>query len=138
MLTTRQAAFYTDTVDVYKRPDPTARSTATPWLTDLTMSATATYTSVPCLWLSQPENNMPGAFGRSEQDNLLTLDRFHFEVGTDLEDGDYLKLTTSGHPAQNSFFQVQGTGRERITRGKRKGNYMRIYAKRTTDLPVSS
>jgi hypothetical protein len=104
------------------------------------MSGTASYTAVPCLWLSQPENNQYShPVGRSEQDNLLTLDVFHFEVGTDLEDGDFLKLTTSGHPAVNSYFQVQGTGRERISRGNRKGNYMRVYAKRSTDdLPVSA
>lgn len=138
-LTARQTALYTDTVDVFKRPTPTPRGTANPWATDFAMSTAATYTSVPCLWLSQPESNTYSSpVGRSEQDNLLTLDRFHFEVGTDLEDGDFLKLTTSGHPAANSFFQVQGTGRERVSRGAREGNYMRVYAKRTTAQPVSS
>lgn len=133
-LTARQTALYTDTVDVYKRPEIETSG----WLSDLDVSPTASYTAVPCLWLSQPENNQFGVIGRSEQDNLLTLDRFHFEVGTDLEDGDFLKLTTSGHPAANAIFQVQGTGRERISRGLRQGNYMRVYAKRTDRLPVSS
>lgn len=135
-LTARQTAFYNDTVDVYSRPAPATRGAGSLWIGDLSYSTAAAQTAVPCMWQSEPENNryVPPA-GRAEMDILFTLDRFFFEASVSIEDGDALKVTTSGHPENGRWFQVMGKGRARINRGLRRGNYQMVYAKRVDERP---
>lgn len=128
-LTWRQKIAYTDTVDIYRMNDPLAASNGV--ILDAAFDATAVATSVKCLYLSAPhDNRFVAPVGRSIADNMDTLDRFHFEAGQTIHDMDLLKMTTANHPNAGEYFQVQGTGKVRTSRGGRKGNYQRIYARR--------
>lgn len=134
-LTKRQILAYEDTVDVWDPPGRSGLSykTGTKQRLDTKFSATPKLTAVKCLFMSAKEDNrFRGPTGRSEQDNLDTLDQFHFEAGTDVVDQSVIKLTTVGHPMVGQYFVVMGAGRERPNRARRTPNYKAVFAKRQT------
>lgn len=133
-LTPRQTYFYTDTVDIHRHA--TLDKDANNVVQEPQYNATAQATSVACMWQSMAEDNqLRHPAGRLENDILFTLDRFFFDVTTDIKDQDAIKVTTSGHPQVNQWFIVQGFGKARVTRSGRRGNYVLVYAKRVNTPP---
>ncbi|MCH8979449.1 MAG: hypothetical protein IH945_09460 [Armatimonadetes bacterium] len=134
-LTKRQLLAYEDTVDIW---DPPGRAgltykAGTKQRLDTRYAATPAISVLPCLFMSAKEDNrFRGPTGRSEQDNLDTLDQFHFEAGTDVVDQSIIRLTTVGHPMVGQYFVVMGAGRERPSRLRRTPNYKAVFAKRQT------
>lgn len=137
-LTKRQEKFYTDTVSIWKKPGDTGTlpKDGNNVVTNLIYTASATETGVVCMLQTALEaNQYRRPLGRTEMDNMWTLDKLFLEVDNDLEDQDYVQLTTEGHPLKDQWFIVQGEGRVREIRAGRKGNYLMVQLKRTNDPP---
>lgn len=129
-LTRRQKLSYQDTADGYRSANTDSKD-GNRFAVDRGM-AQMHHTARACHYQSALESNQfVPPLGRSEQDNLDTLDRFYFESGTNWKDGDVIRLTTTGHPLLGAYFVVQGFGRERPGRTRRQGNFLLVFAKRT-------
>jgi len=127
-LSRRQQRAYTDRVHLYK---PTAPFTigANNVATDPTFPAEAspTYSNVSCHWESKPEVAEPRPGGRTNVDNMFTIDVFHFHLDQEVGEGWFIKLVTPGHPEADSFFVCQGDAQNHAWRANKKA----IYAKKT-------
>lgn len=140
-LTLRQQKFYTDTVDVWHGPGAAGVPLPTDdndVVTNIVYNPVASpdLTAVKCMLQTQAEGNLyERPLGRTAFDNIFTLDRCFFEAGTAIKDQDVVRIKTAGHPLLNEYFIVQGEGRERESRGARRGNYKVIQLKRS-DAPT--
>jgi len=126
----RQTIAYTDRFDVYRMSE-TLLVNANGVQIDPVFDTTPVYSGVRCLWMNRADINSPGgAIGRSLAESSDVLDVIHFPVGVTIKDQYALHCKTTGHPQYGEWFIVQGFGALRPERGKRKGNYLQIRAKR--------
>jgi hypothetical protein len=93
------------------------------------------YSNIPCGYFESDELDTISVVGRLNHDIMLTIDKFHFETGQEIEDGWLIELMTPGNPDANKFWITQGNAKDRQTIGKRRANYRRVYAKRTAPPP---
>lgn len=124
----RKTQAYTDVVDLYA-PTLGAIDPSTNELSDLTYSASADYEDVKCHWEPKPEASQPGAPGRTNQDIIITTDKFHFDqdrpqtVNTSalwpLGDGWIIQLLTPGHPEYGSWYKIIGAPETHNWRAKK-------------------
>ena len=130
--TARQQALYTDLVDVF-HAETLAVGVDKRLATNAagTVDAVPTYENQLCKYFPSSEynaSNMP--MGRTLQDNMLTLDRFHFPLGVELRDGDVVLLKTSGAPDEGTYYRVQGNSETWQGTSVRQAKYARVFAKR--------
>lgn len=133
-LNARQLAAFTDTCDLYKPLNETAITTDANGVVSYGQNAvagTATHTAVAFHLVPSREGSHPMIQGRSNHDILDTTDRAKFHIDQAIGDGWALKLTTSGHPEQNTWYTVQGEARTNSWRA----NEREVLIKRTTKPP---
>lgn len=127
-LSRRQQRAYTDIVDLY-RPNPAFTIGANNVAGDPTMPAenTPTFADVACHWESKPEVAEPRAPGRTNTDNMFTIDVFHFHIDQEVGEGWFIKLKTPDHPEEGSWFVCQGDAQNHMWRAMKKA----VHAKKT-------
>ncbi|HKU51597.1 MAG TPA: hypothetical protein VJQ25_03950 [Nitrospira sp.] len=105
-LNTRQTKLYTDTVDLYA-PNTisigTNRKTTEPGY-----PSTPTHSSVACYRESKKEALKASPIGRTDTDNIFTIDVFHFDASQAIGANWFIQVKTSGDPDENIWFKVQG------------------------------
>ena len=119
-LTPRQARFYTYTVDIWRQSDSPA--------------AGADYgkyslhaSSVPCLFVSNREEDRPSPLGRTKAVEEFVMDRFAFDLSVYVRDTDMLHLTAgpNSSPDVGRWFAVHGNPQRHAWRATRQ----RVLAK---------
>ena len=141
-LTLRQVRFYLDTCDIWARPGDGVAIPVDDNKQVLNMVyadiGSPDQTGVKCMLQTALEGNRyERPLGRTAFDNIFTLDQLFFEVSVVINDQDVVKITTVGSPLEGQFLIVQGEGRARMSRGKRKGNYKVVQLKRTSAPPTN-
>lgn len=132
-LNARQQRLYNDLVDIYVPSSLAVDGTTRRLTTDPKYPSTATYASVTCGFFSTQENpSLVQPIGRSNQDNIFTMDLFKFDAAQDINDTYVIQLKTVGHPQYGQWWIVVGGAEIRTSRGKRTGNYAKVFAKHIT------
>lgn len=113
LLTFRQKRFYVHAVDVYRAKK--LGKTAYGGAQDPGWDTTAYATGVPCYRETKPNFDDPYTIGRTDADNLFTVDKFHLPVKWDDGEpdldmgGDWLLVFHStGHPEDGMCFKSMG------------------------------
>lgn len=124
-LSGRQRWAYRDTVDVYEVAGydvNAARSVKQP-----TYSSSPKISNLKCrIQTTEFRNGMLNPLGRSQLDNFETEDFMHCELGTGLEDGDVVIVTTSGSPLNDKAYKVIGKAESRIGRANYDHVHLRL------------
>lgn len=112
--------FFTDTVNVYRKERLSNNDYA--WL------PTPVITALACA-LQSTENvdRAIAAIGTIKVDNLLTLDVMYCAPGVDVTGEDIIKITTSGHPEQNSYYAIMGDPNERPSKFNSALGYAKFF-----------
>jgi hypothetical protein len=79
-------------------------------------SYAAVASGVACRYYYTSNVGDPSEVARLERMNMDTLDQVHFVAAQDVQEGDYLKDTTSGSPNLGQVHKVQGAP-QRLTGG---------------------
>lgn len=130
-LTRRQAAFYKDTVDVYRIAgyEKTGVSVKQP-----VYSSSPVESDLRCrIQTTVFRNSFVPPMGRSQLDNFETEDMLHCEIGTDLQDADVVIVTTTGSPLNGKAYKVIGKGEVRIG----KANYEHVHIRLLDEAPAN-
>ena len=112
--------FFTDTVNVYRQKKKT--------LQDMAYAETPVLSAVPCsLQSTENVDKNRGAMGLKKEDNILTLDVLFCAAGTAIKGQDIIKVTTSGHPELNEYFEIMGDADHRPDRFNLGMGYANFY-----------
>ncbi len=125
-LTARQQRFYTDTIDLYKPIDIKTDPTRLPQ--DVRYPDTPTYAGVLCHREAKVESTEPGALGRVDIDNMMTMDEFHLDAAQEIGGNWAIQFKTAGHPDNGTWFLAQGDTRVTVFRANKQS----LMAKRIT------
>lgn len=130
--TDRQIALYTDSVNIFV-PNILEVGADKRFATYAAGSVEGTPSIIGqlCKYFPSSEYNQASpVVGRTLQDNMLTLDRYHFPSEVALQDGTIIELDTIGHPDRGEFFRVQGNSETWAGSETRRSLYARVFCKR--------
>lgn len=139
----RQDALYEDLADFYE-PLPTAQVTDSKRMQDTLYSAEPVATNVKGMFPSKVENAHGGSpLGRSDVDNLFTLDGFRIRADAKRDDGTPLivgdawivRLKTAKNPDRLGWWVTQGGSKIRASKKRRAINTQTMLMKRTLKHP---
>lgn len=120
-LNKRQTKLYVHRVSVY-RASKVARNASGELL-----YASVT-TGVPCYHFTTSNADIiTGAVGRLKKENIMTLDRLHFEQSVDIRPEDYIQFTDTGNDHTNVWYVVLGDKQSRLASGVRSTNHAAVY-----------
>lgn len=130
--TARQERLYIDVVNIYEpvELEVGADKRLGPYPAGLVESTPSREGQLGKYYPSSEYNAASPVMGRTLQDNMLTLDRFHFPAGVELKDGTVLEIDTPDHPDQGAFFRVQGNSETWVGSSVRQSKYSRVFCKR--------
>ena len=118
--------FFTDTVNVYRSRRRTTGG-------DMGYHPTPVVSALPCsLQSTENVDKNRGPMGLKKEDNIFTLDVIYCGVSADIRGQDVIKVTTSGHPEENSYFQIMGDKDARPDRFGMDLGYAKVYINKIT------
>jgi len=106
-LSERQQAIYLHLVDVYIPLDPVLGTDNVSGDTDI-YPPTPNYSNVQCYRETKLEITNTAAPGRSLENNIFTMDMFHFDLAQEMGSEFALYFKTPGHPDFGTWFKVVG------------------------------
>lgn len=125
-LNARQQQLYIHTVDLYA-PSALTQNATTHLLDDPTYPASPTYSAVQCYRDAKVEKNAAELVGMTLENNIFTIDEFHFDVAQAINTNWAIKFTTSGHPDEGMWFIAIGQQQVKNWRANKQS----LLAKRT-------
>lgn len=103
---------------------------------DGTFDPTPVALAVPCYKEAKPNFDSSEVVGRSDLDNIFTIDVFHFpinwdsgEPALDVGSGYLIQFHATGHPEDGRFFLTQGDKKASSLMANKQAVYVRVTRK---------